>query len=52
MGSYTSFAINGYEFFHDKNYYTNFIMTIFTEDMRIDTDIVDDNNKNISIITR
>lgn len=50
MGSYTSFAINDYEFFHDKNSYTNFIMTIFTEDMRIDTDIADDDNKNTSII--
>lgn len=39
MGSYTSFSINEYEFYSDKNSYSNYIMAIFTEEMR---KIIDD----------
>lgn len=34
MGSYTSFSINGYEVFSDKNTFSNIVMALFTENMK------------------
>lgn len=49
MGAYTSFTINGYEIFEDKNDYSEKIMILFREEMKaIEQEFIDDTiQKNI-----